>query len=524
MDNRTLLIALAIIATSYTFLFALLGLKRKEKSFLVFSLGYFFAIFLAVLTYHQGIWHPIFGVVLLNMTYFVFLFLLSAGFKVMFNLPLLTKRTPGYFVLFLIIYIFFTFIIPHYSIRIIISSFMALIVIYDNYVSISHVLRKDAPKYLVVAKSVIFIYLFIAIIRNIFAISTFKAVGLLIEDTLFTTITNMFIFISINIWSMLILSADYAKLHSMLEKQNEELKRLALKDSLTGLYNRHFLEQEIERYTQIAKVYNQPLTFIMFDLDNFKIVNDVYGHDYGDQVLIKVAEVTKNTIRSSDIAYRWGGEEFLIILPNTPVNTANDVAENLRLAIKDAFKEKTGQVTISLGVSEYKANDSSQSWFRRADYGLSQAKKSGKDKVVVWPTHQPLPLAFATVEWHESWNSGHPEIDKQHKELIVLSNELAHIALERENVENVLTQLQIIMDHVINHFRYEESILFEIGYDQYETHKTEHNALIDRFQILLQDAKANKVSIKECFDQIAGTLIIGHLLHYDKLFFPLFQK
>jgi diguanylate cyclase (GGDEF)-like protein/hemerythrin-like metal-binding protein len=406
----------------------------------------------------------------------------------------------------------------------IISSLMALLVIYDNYFDLSIVLKKENAKYLIVAKSVVGIYLIITIARIIFAITTFKSEGLLIEDSLFTTITNMFIFISINIWSMMILSADYAKLQSMLEHQNDELKRLALKDSLTGLYNRHFLEQEIDKYTQIAKVYNQPLSFIMFDLDNFKIVNDVYGHDYGDEVLIKLAEVTRNSIRTSDIAYRWGGEEFLIVLPNTPVYTANEVAEGLRLAVKEAFTEKAGQVTISLGVSEYKSTDSSQSWFRRADYGLSQAKKSGKDKVVVWPTHQPLPLAFATVDWQESWNSGHLEIDKQHKELIQLSNELAHIALERENIEKVLNQLQTIMTHVITHFHYEESVLFEVGYDQYEIHKAEHNALIERFQKLLEDAKANKVSIKQCFDQIAGTLIIGHLLHYDKLFFSLFNE
>jgi hypothetical protein len=142
MDNRTLLIALGIISISYSFLFGLLSLKRKEKSFLVFSIGYFFAVFLAILTYHQGIWHPIFSVVLLNMSYFVFLFLLSAGFKLIYNLPFLRKRTIVYFVIFFIIFIIFTFVFPHYSIRMIISSLMALLVIYDNYFDLSIVLKK----------------------------------------------------------------------------------------------------------------------------------------------------------------------------------------------------------------------------------------------------------------------------------------------------------------------------------------------------------------------------------------------
>ncbi len=523
MDNRTLLVALGIIATSYSFLFLLLSYKRRDKSFLVFSIGFFFALILALLTYQQGNWHPFFSVILLNMSYYVFLYLLSAGFKVLYNLPLFNKRTLIYFLFFFCLFIVFTFVFPHYSIRIILSSIMALIVIYMNYKELNPTLLKETPKYSIVSKSVVLIYLFIAILRILFAMITFRAEGILIEDALFTTITNMFIFISINVWSMMILSADYAKLHSILKEQNDQLAKLALKDSLTGLYNRHFLEQEMQRYTTISTSYNQPLSFIMFDLDNFKIVNDVYGHDYGDQVLIKVAEVTLKTIRPLDIAYRWGGEEFLIILPNTPIASANELAENLRVAVKEAFFEKKGQVTISLGVSEYKANDSSLSWFRRADYGLGQAKKTGKDKVVVWPSHQPLPLAFATVDWHESWNSGHPEIDKQHKELIQLSNELAAIALERENIGQVIHQLDIIMEHVMAHFKYEEQILFQIGYDQFDLHQAEHNHLITRFQKLLEDAKANKVSIKECFDQIAGTLIIGHLLHYDKLFFPLFE-
>lgn len=524
MDNKTLLIALGIIAISYTIFFGLLGTRRKDKTLFVFTLGYLSAFFLVILTYFQTEWSKFFGVILLNIIYFILLFTLTGGFKVRFGLPLINKKIIIHFIIFILFLLFFTYIIPHFSVRIIISSIMSIVVIYDNYADSIKAIKTNTPALKKIADSVLIIFFIVSLARIIYACITFQSEGVLIEQTSFTTVTNIFMFITLNLWAMIILSLDYMQFLMKLHEQNDLLSKIALKDSLTGLYNRHFLEQEITRYFEISKSNQQPLSFIMFDLDNFKIVNDVFGHDYGDEVLKIVADTTLDNIRPSDIAVRWGGEEFLVILPNTDIKSAENAAEILRSKVQEALNDKNGKVTISLGVTEYNDHDSGLSWFRRADYGLSQAKKTGKNKVVIWPKNKPLPQAFATVEWHNSWNSGHDEIDRQHKELIDESNKLAIIALDKDNKEVIIKQLKNIVNATINHFNYEENELFTIGYELYDEHRLEHQSLIDHFSQMIVAAQNDEITVKYCFDQIVGTLIIGHMLHYDKLYFPYFQN
>lgn len=524
MDNKTLLIALGIIAISYAVFFGLLSTRRKDKTLFVFTVGYISALFVVIFTYFQTEWPMFFGVILLNVVYFILLFTLSGGFKVRFGLPLLNKNIVIHFFVFLVFLLFFTYVVPHFSVRIIISSVMSFVVIYDNYVDLKKAIKSNAASIKKVADTVMLIFLIVSVSRIIYASITFQSEGVLIEQTSFTTVTNIFMFISLNVWSLLILSLDYMQFLRKLHDQNDLLAKIALKDSLTGLYNRHFLEQEITRYFEISKSYHQPLSFIMFDLDNFKIVNDVFGHDYGDEVLKIVADTTLQNIQPSDIAVRWGGEEFLIILPDKDIKKAEITAETLRIKVQAALKDKKGQVTISLGVTEYNENDSGLTWFRRADYGLSQAKKTGKNKFVSWPKNQPLPQAFATVEWNNSWNSGHEKIDKQHKALIEESNKLAIIALDKENKEIIINQLEHILNSTIDHFKFEENLLYTIGYELYEEHHQEHQSLIDYFNKLIEETRLDKITVKNCFDQIVGTLIIGHLLHYDKLYFPYFQN
>jgi len=318
---------------------------------------------------------------------------------------------------------------------------------------------------------------------------------------------------------MLIVSVDYLQFLTKLKNQNELLSKIALKDSLTNLYNRHYLEQEIIRYFNIANTAQEPLSLIIFDLDNFKIVNDVFGHNYGDEVLKTVALTTLNQLRPTDIAVRWGGEEFLIICPNSDINSTNSLAETVRLAVKQAFSNQTAKVTISLGVTDFNQSDSLVTWLRRADYALGQAKKTGKNKTVVWPKEQPLPEAFTTVEWHDSWNSGNIEIDRQHRDIIKESNKLALIALEQGDHERSIAQLEKILNDSIEHFNFEEELLRDIGYSNYIEHRQEHQQLIPRFKNLVEEAKAGKITIKHCFDEIIGTFVIGHILQYDKLYF-----
>jgi len=165
----------------------------------------------------------------------------------------------------------------------------------------------------------------------------------------------------------------------------EEMERLANFDSLTGLYNRRAILGRLDEQTRHAKRYQEDLSLIMADLDHFKKVNDRYGHLVGDDVLESVGRLVQQSIRATDRAGRYGGEEFLVILPRTDLPSGVNVAERTRKLVEAArMKGGKGEVlgiTISLGVSSYRAGEEAESLVSRADDVLYRAKKNGRNRV-----------------------------------------------------------------------------------------------------------------------------------------------
>ncbi|MBI5870103.1 MAG: diguanylate cyclase [Actinobacteria bacterium] len=169
----------------------------------------------------------------------------------------------------------------------------------------------------------------------------------------------------------------------------EETRRLSLHDSLTGLANRNLMNVELTRTFAESRRSGQPLSLIMMDLDYFKQHNDTYGHAAGDRLLRDIAQITKREIRGADIATRYGGEEFLIILPNTGIEKAYEVAERLRAAISSKpFYFNGGppiHITVSLGVAERSGDMTSPDRLvMMADDALYEAKKGGRNCIRVW--------------------------------------------------------------------------------------------------------------------------------------------
>ncbi|WP_241546763.1 GGDEF domain-containing protein [Thiohalobacter thiocyanaticus] len=163
-----------------------------------------------------------------------------------------------------------------------------------------------------------------------------------------------------------------------------ELEHQASHDVLTGLNNRRKFEelllQEIERTSR----YQRPFAVIMFDIDHFKRINDRHGHDIGDAVLNELATIVGEQVRDSDIPARWGGEEFIVLLPETGTEGARQAAEGrLRRRIAETLFTGAGRVTISLGVTQYQSGDTLDSLVKRADEALYRAKEEGRDRVVV---------------------------------------------------------------------------------------------------------------------------------------------
>lgn len=180
-----------------------------------------------------------------------------------------------------------------------------------------------------------------------------------------------------------------------LEAANRSLKQLSRIDRLTGINNRGYWEENLEQEFQRCKRSTTPSSLLMFDIDHFKQFNDRYGHVAGDEVLRAVARQIKRSQRTTDLAGRYGGEEFAIILPDTDVKKALFVAERLRRQISDLPIEWEAQllhVTVSTGVSEFDNNmPTYQSWIDHCDAALYEAKSKGRNCCVAAPPYSRLP-------------------------------------------------------------------------------------------------------------------------------------
>jgi diguanylate cyclase (GGDEF)-like protein len=181
-------------------------------------------------------------------------------------------------------------------------------------------------------------------------------------------------------------------LHALdsLDRKNSEILRLTITDNLTGLYNRSHLFECLKNELERTRRYDRPLSLLVIDIDGFKGYNDTYGHMEGDVVLENFGEIIKNSVRSTDIACRFGGDEFVLILPETDQTIALVVGERIRNTLRNhpffpkQGKNKTLPVnkTASIGIASFSNNDTLEELIERADKAMYRAKQEGGDKVI----------------------------------------------------------------------------------------------------------------------------------------------
>ena len=184
------------------------------------------------------------------------------------------------------------------------------------------------------------------------------------------------------------------QLSSERTRMMQKLQKLATTDGLTKLYNsRSFysqLELEVDRYNR----YKHPLSLLLLDIDNFKEFNDNFGHLEGDKVLVRFSQIIKSCLRTNDSAYRYGGEEFTVILPETNGDEAKTVAQRIRSSLEsEKFKpipDKNAQITISIGVTQYYPKEELSAFIRRADKAMYLSKKNGRNRVSVLLAEPPV--------------------------------------------------------------------------------------------------------------------------------------
>lgn len=308
------------------------------------------------------------------------------------------------------------------------------------------------------------------------------------------------------------------------KRAEQEVKYLSYHDHLTGLFNRNFLDKRaIEEMVRSDRNY-QPLTMLELDLDHFKVVNDTWGHPIGDIILRKTGEICNEMIRKSDVLVRMGGEEFIVLMPETDKEGAHAVAEKIRKALEEYRHPIVGQFTVSIGVAQRMHSESFISWYKRLDDALYEAKNSGRNCVRV--AKDLLHQTFTTIdfEWGPEWLSGHSIIDAQHKALLDIVSNLISMTRSSLQFEKGMRELSASLDLVIEHFLYEETVLASLGYPDAEVHKAIHHNLIEQ-------AMGFKASlVREDFETpvflsfMIDTVIIGHILKEDTQFFPFLKN
>jgi len=171
-------------------------------------------------------------------------------------------------------------------------------------------------------------------------------------------------------------------------------------DSLTGLFNRRAFEKKIHEEFERSKRYHNPLSVLIFDLDNFKNINDTYGHHGGDAALVKISETLRDMTRQSDFSARYGGEEFVMILPETDQDNALQVASKIHDAVRSSSFGTTNRpfaLTVSIGVSSSstRAYSTWREMLDDADRALYLAKNTGKDRVEIWEPEKKTNIPHA---------------------------------------------------------------------------------------------------------------------------------
>lgn len=206
--------------------------------------------------------------------------------------------------------------------------------------------------------------------------TTIIVMPIIFQQTSLVTLATMLITLAITLSFAYIFATQMAHQRQLLVEQ-------ATKDPLTGAGNRRALSEKVEQLIASFKRTGSKVTLLLLDLDNFKNINDTFGHNVGDRFLVGMTKLLKSRIRASDSLFRFGGEEFIIVAENTGINSAEILAEELRISVEKTKIIAEATVTVSIGIAELVMDENNEQWIKRADNALFKAKETGKNKVYI---------------------------------------------------------------------------------------------------------------------------------------------
>lgn len=302
-------------------------------------------------------------------------------------------------------------------------------------------------------------------------------------------------------------------------QREEALKTAAIIDPLTGLYNRNYFYGRVHEDISRSEADWSPLTMIALDIDHFKNVNDLWGHPVGDEILERTARLLKNTLRTSDILCRIGGEEFVVLLKNTGLAGATIVAKKMHAALNENPHPRIGKVTASFGVAERFPKEEFNQWYKRADDAVYLAKNNGRNTISVSSGSEGTSVPSIYITWKNSWNSGNPVIDAQHRELIEMGNRLTLLTVSASDPLQVSEQIDHLIAHVAKHFADEENILEEVRFPDLEKHRAIHKGLLRGAARAVDDLRSKKTQTPIALSFLVTDLVVEHMEKEDSKFF-----
>ncbi len=314
-----------------------------------------------------------------------------------------------------------------------------------------------------------------------------------------------------------------------LQDQLDQVRLESMTDPLTEVGNRKYFENSLSQHVNSEESW--PLSLLIVDLDNFKQFNDRHGHVVGDDVLRLAASTIKHNCRRDDVVCRYGGDEFAIIVPRTPLREALLLGEAIRAAIaarelhRRSTHESLGRLLISIGAAEFRPGETADDFVERADHWMYAAKQARRDRTR--PTGEAVrdpAERRPDILWHESYACGEPTIDAQHRELFDLANVILGPDIEALESSELAEVVELLLSRVAQHFQYEQAVLEAAGYDEYEHHRTEHDHLLLRARNVSDAVVSGHQSLGELREFLVNSVILGHLLKDDRRFFALFDK
>lgn len=315
------------------------------------------------------------------------------------------------------------------------------------------------------------------------------------------------------------------KINKENENKSKILFEMATKDSLTGAYNRNYFTDVFDKKASEAKRTGIPFSVILLDVDHFKIVNDQYGHLKGDYVLKEIASILKENLRASDIVCRWGGEEFIVLCLNADMDKASIVADKLRKAIELKKFKGLYRITVSVGVTEWKAEDDRNSIFTRVDNSLYLAKLTGRNKVVsdngldILQDGKPI-----NIEWGPFFRSGNSLLDLEHRALIGLVNEIINNSITTNDRYISEALVDKLIEDMYIHFKNEEKLLELFGYSNLENHIEIHKKLLEEAKVVRHKFMNEEISAEDVARIMLQDIVVGHIVKDDFDFFSLINK